>query len=105
MSTRVNVIMSVHNGERYLNESIESILSQTFADYEFIIIDDGSTDDTWQILQDYAARDARIVLVRSEANIGLARSLNKDWNCSRVSTPKINRSNGFAKCRSIGNGS
>jgi glycosyltransferase involved in cell wall biosynthesis len=79
----VSVLMSVHNGERYLSESVESILNQTFADYEFLIIDDGSTDETWNILADYGKQDRRIVLVRNEHNIGLTKSLNKGLNLAR----------------------
>jgi cellulose synthase/poly-beta-1,6-N-acetylglucosamine synthase-like glycosyltransferase len=72
---KVSVVMSVYNGERYLAEAIESILAQTFPDFEFIIIDDGSTDSTPDILNRYD--DARIVLVRNQENIGLTRSLNR----------------------------
>lgn len=80
---RVSVLMPVYNGERYLREAVESILDQTFADFEFVIVDDGSTDNTWQILQGYAANEPRIVLVRNENNIGLARSLNKGLGLAR----------------------
>jgi glycosyltransferase involved in cell wall biosynthesis len=69
--------MSVYNGSLYLREAVESILNQTFRDCEFIILDDGSTDSTWDILADYAQRDQRIVLLRNEKNIGLTKSLNK----------------------------
>ncbi len=67
--------MSVYNNEEYLEEAIESILNQTFTDFEFIIIDDGSTDGTWAILSSYA--DPRVRLVHNQGNIGLTRSLNK----------------------------
>lgn len=80
---RVSVLMPVYNGERYLREAIESILNQTFTDFEFIIVDDGSTDNTWQILQDYAANEPRIVLVRNETNLGVARSRNRVWGLAR----------------------
>jgi len=73
----ISVLMPVYNGERFLREAIESILNQTFTDFEFIIVDDGSTDNTWQILQGYAASEPRIVLVRNETNLGLARSRNR----------------------------
>ena len=73
----VSVVMSVYNGERHVQEAVESILNQTLADFEFIIVDDGSTDATWQILTACAARDPRIVLLRNEENIGLTKSLNK----------------------------
>lgn len=71
----VSVVMAVHNGEKYLAEAVESILHQTFADFEFLIIDDGSTDGSVAILSAYAARDARIRLV-SQAHCGLTKSLN-----------------------------
>ena len=47
---RISVIMSVHNGEKYLGEAIESILNQTFTDFEFIIVNDGSTDSSLRII-------------------------------------------------------
>jgi len=74
---KVSVVMSVYNGERYLREAVDSILNQTFTDFEFIIIDDDSTDSTWRILTAYAAKDSRMVLIRNEDNIGLTRSLNR----------------------------
>jgi len=80
---RVSVLMPVYNGERYVRKAVESILNQTFTDFEFIIVDDGSTDHTWQILQDYAANEPRIVLVRNETNVGLARSLNRGLGLAR----------------------
>lgn len=70
----VSVVMSVYNGEKYLRESIESILNQTFTDFEFIILDDGSVDDTKNIIKNY--KDDRIVLISHE-NQGLVSSLNK----------------------------
>jgi glycosyltransferase involved in cell wall biosynthesis len=69
--------MSVFNGAEYLREAIESILMQTFTDFDFIIIDDGSTDETWETLTEYAERDKRIALFQNRENIGLTRSLNK----------------------------
>jgi glycosyltransferase involved in cell wall biosynthesis len=71
----VSVLMSVFNGQAFLSEAIESILRQTFRDFEFVIIDDGSTDDTSEILSAYANRDAR-VLVFHHDNKGRAESLN-----------------------------
>lgn len=72
---RVSVVMSTHNGETHLREATDSILNQTFRDFEFIIVDDGSTDGTWEILTSYD--DPRISLARNEQNLGLTRSLNK----------------------------
>ncbi|MBD2795678.1 glycosyltransferase [Xenorhabdus sp. 18] len=77
LSPRLSVLMSVYNGENYLEESINSILLQTFEDYEFIIIDDGSTDFTSSILSSYAKKDMRIKVITNENNIGLIHSLNK----------------------------
>ena len=73
---KVSVVMSVYNGEKYLREAVDSILNQTFRDFEFIIIDDGSTDSTPEILRSY--EDPRIVLLRNEQNIGLTKSLNRE---------------------------
>jgi glycosyltransferase involved in cell wall biosynthesis len=72
---KVTVLMSVYNGERYLKESIDSILQQTFTDFEFLIINDGSTDATQDIIVSY--HDPRIRVIVNESNIGLTRSLNK----------------------------
>jgi len=71
----VSVLMSAYNAEKYIAEAIESVLSQTFKDFEFIIVDDGSQDKTLAIIKHYQAQDARIVL-HSHANIGLGSSLN-----------------------------
>ena len=51
---KVSVLMPAYNAEKYIAQAIESILNQTFEDFEFIIIDDGSTDNTWSIVQRYA---------------------------------------------------
>lgn len=67
--------MSVYNGEKYLKESIESILNQTYTDFEFIIINDASTDNTATILKQY--NDKRIIIIENPENIGLTKSLNK----------------------------
>ncbi len=73
---RVSVIMGVYNAEPYLAAAIESILGQTFRDFEFIVVDDGSTDSSLQTLRRYAELDSRI-RVRSWANAGHARALNE----------------------------
>ncbi len=72
----ISVVMPVYNAERYVAEAIESILNQTFNNFEFIIIDDGSTDNSLKILKDYAHRDKRIRLVSRE-NKGLIKTLNE----------------------------
>lgn len=77
----VSVIMSVYNGERYLKESIESILNQTFTHFEFIIVNDASIDKTREIIQSYT--DSRIVYIENEINIGQTKSLNKAIRIAR----------------------
>jgi hypothetical protein len=72
----VSVVMSVFNGERFLREAIDSILSQTFRDFEFIVINDGSTDGTASILESYAKSDARVRVYYQESK-GLIESLNR----------------------------
>lgn len=72
---KVTVLMPVHNGERYLAAAIESILAQTFADFELLIIDDGSTDRSHEIARAYA--DPRIRLVRNTQNLRLIATLNR----------------------------
>ncbi len=75
MPPTVSVVMSVFNGERFVAEAIESILNQTFLDFEFIIIDDGSTDKTAEILARFAKADPRLVL-HHHPNQGQVPSLN-----------------------------
>src|SRR5260370_12285217 len=71
----VSVVMSVFNGQAFLSEAIESILGQTLREFEFLVIDDGSTDKTSEILAEYVNRDERIRVLRHE-NKGRAASLN-----------------------------
>jgi glycosyltransferase involved in cell wall biosynthesis len=68
--------MPVFNGERYLAETLESILQQEFDDFELVISDNASTDSTWDICRDYDDRDPRIRLIRNETNVGAAGNYN-----------------------------
>ncbi|MFT3993577.1 MAG: glycosyltransferase family A protein [Dysgonomonas sp.] len=77
----ISVIMPVYNGEKYLKEAIESILNQTYSDFEFIIINDGSTDETEKIILSY--NDPRIVYIKNEINIRLIKTLNKGIDLAR----------------------
>jgi glycosyltransferase involved in cell wall biosynthesis len=72
---KITVLMSVYNDERYLKKSVDTILNQTFTDFEFIIINDGSTDSTLDILKMYS--DPRIRIITNAEQIGLSKSLNK----------------------------
>lgn len=72
---KVSVIIPVYNAEQFLRESIESILNQTFTNFELIIIDDASTDSSFEIIQSYS--DSRIRVFRNEINLGSAATMNK----------------------------
>lgn len=72
----VSVVMSVYNEEDYLKETINSILNQTLADFEFIIINDGSEDKTQDILNEYKKIDCRIKSISNRKNLGIAKSTN-----------------------------
>src|SRR5947208_15727245 len=76
IAPRISVVLAVQNGERHLERSIQSILSQTVVDFELIAIDDGSTDHTAEILSMLQRDDERVKVVCQE-NLGLARSLNR----------------------------
>ena len=75
MSSIITVLMPVYNAENYVGIAIESVLSQTFGDFELLIIDDASTDQTFDVISQY--KDKRIQKVRNYTNIGIAASLNK----------------------------
>ncbi len=77
----ISVIMPVHNGEKYLREAVDSILSQTFSDFELLIIDDGSTDSTPDIIK--SIDDERIVYLKNESNMGISHSLNRGIAASK----------------------
>ena len=78
----VSVVMPVFNSARYLSEAIDSILNQSFSDFEFIIVDDGSSDASPEILRRYAAKDARIRVITQE-NKGIVESLNTGCRLAR----------------------
>lgn len=72
--------MSVHNEEKYVKDAVDSILNQTFTEFEFIIIDDGSTDKTAEILKGYTDNRLRLIV---QENLGLTRALNKGLKVAR----------------------
>lgn len=72
----VSVSISVFNAERYLRPAIDSILNQSFQDFELLLLDDGSVDNSWAILQEYAAKDPR-VRIRSHENRGVPKTRNE----------------------------
>lgn len=80
MNVKLSVIMSVYNGGKYIREAIESILNQTFSNFEFIIVNDGSTDNSIQIIESY--KDKRII-VKSQKNKGAASARNNAIRIAR----------------------
>jgi glycosyltransferase involved in cell wall biosynthesis len=79
---KLTVLMPVYNARQFLNEAIESILSQTFTDFEFIIIDDCSTDDSAAIILSY--KDSRIRFYKNEMNMGISKTLNRGIELSET---------------------
>ena len=77
MNFKISLIMAVYNGSSHIRESIESILNQSFENFEFIIVDDASTDATSEILREYVTKDLRIKIITNEQNLGLTKSLNR----------------------------
>ncbi len=80
-SPKVSVVIPVHNGQDYVGQTIESILSQTFRDFELLLLDDASSDGSPAIMNGYT--DPRIRLVRNEVNIGIAKMHNKGIDLAR----------------------
>ena len=78
---QVSVVMPAYNAEKYIREAIDSILAQTFTDFEFIILDDGSTDHTAEIVRSYT--DSRIRFYQNEHNMGVAATLNRGLDLAR----------------------
>ena len=78
---RVTVLMAVHNGEKYLRKAVESVLGQSFRDFEFLVVNDGSTDDSPAILRSYG--DPRLRLVDNEVRKGLSSALNEGIDLAR----------------------
>ena len=74
---RLSVIMTVYNGETHLREAVDSVLAQSMGEFEFLIVDDNSSDATASMLADYARRDARIRVLRNETNLGPYPSANR----------------------------
>ena len=74
---KVSIVMGVYNGESTLADALETILMQTYTNFELIVVDDGSSDGSSEILQQYACREMRIRILTNRNNIGLAKSLNR----------------------------
>lgn len=80
---KVSIVLPTYNGEEYLEQSVDSVISQTFADWELIIVDDCSTDETPNIVKHYAQSDARIRIIHNAENQKLPKSLNIGFSVAK----------------------
>lgn len=83
MNPTVSVIMPAYNCEKYIESAIRSVMTQTFTDWELIVLDDGSNDGTREIIECLAAEDERIRFLPNEKNMGVARTRNRGFDNSR----------------------
>jgi Glycosyl transferase family 2/DegT/DnrJ/EryC1/StrS aminotransferase family len=81
---RVSVVMPVFDGETYLAEAVESVLSQTLSDLELVVVDDGSCDGSRAILEAFVSADRRVRLLVNEENQGISGALNRGWSAARA---------------------
>ena len=82
-SPTISVLMPVFNSEQFASEAIESITNQTFKDFEFLILDDASTDKSFEIIKEFEKKDSRIKVSQNEKNLGVVASRNKLLNLSK----------------------
>lgn len=74
---KVSIILPTYNGGKYIKRAIESVITQSFSGWELLIIDDGSTDNTENIVKGYIEKDSRIIYLKNEVNLGIQKTLNK----------------------------
>lgn len=74
---RISIILPTYNGAKYIRKAIESVISQNFFDWELMIINDGSTDNTEEIIEEYKSKDNRIVYIKNDSNLGIQKTFNK----------------------------
>lgn len=79
----VSVLMPNYNGEHFLPQSIKSVLNQSFSDFEFIVVDDGSMDGSWEIIQKFSEEDGRLIAIRNEKNLRICQTLNRGLEKAR----------------------
>ncbi len=80
---KVSIVLPTYNGYKYINEAIESVIKQTYVDWELIIVNDCSTDDTFNVIEDYAKKEKRIRIINNEKNKKLPESLNIGFRNAR----------------------
>jgi glycosyltransferase involved in cell wall biosynthesis len=79
----ISILMPVYNSQKYLKESIDSMLNQSYTNFEFIIVNDGSTDNSVNIIEKYQKQDSRIVLINRKENLGIVHSLNEGLDIAK----------------------
>lgn len=80
MSELISIVLPVYNGERFLRASIDSVIAQTYQNWELLVVDDCSTDSTAEIVQGYVQQDPRVKYFRNEKNLRLPRNLNRGFS-------------------------
>jgi len=80
---KVSIVMPVYNGTKYLEQTVGFLLASDFRDFEFVIIDDGSTDNSWEKLEELAETDSRIKLYKNEKNMGIVKTRNRGFDLAR----------------------
>ncbi len=83
MDTKISVILAVYNGEKFLKQQVESILTQTYRNIELVILDDASKDKSFEIVQALAASDARVKVHRNAKNLGVVANFMKGLSCAQ----------------------
>lgn len=83
MESLISIVLPIYNGEKYMRMSIESILSQTYNNWELLIIDDGSTDCTAAIAQGYVLKDSRVHYYKNPENMRLPKTLNRGFSLAK----------------------
>ena len=73
----ISIILLTYNGSKFISKAVESVLSQSFSDFELLVIDDGSIDNTADIVQEFANKDSRMIYLKNEKNLGIQKSLNR----------------------------
>lgn len=86
----VTVLMAVYNGESTVQKAVESVLAQKYTDWDLIIVDDGSTDNSYQVISAIAKQDNRIQIIRNAHNLGFPASLNFGWQSSKSDLIALN---------------
>jgi glycosyltransferase involved in cell wall biosynthesis len=80
---KISIVLPTYNGSKWIADAIQSIVNQSFGDWELLVIDDGSTDGTYKIVLDFCKNDSRVLYIKNEQNLGLQKTLNKGINLTK----------------------